>query len=48
MNALRVRCLARPSDPHSRSRRYDLCDATWVYTTTLLTAGDRADEVRWT
>jgi hypothetical protein len=30
------------------SRRYDLCDATWVYTTTLLTAEDRADEVRWT
>lgn len=29
------------------SRRYDLCDATWVYTTTLLTAEDRADEVRW-
>ncbi len=30
------------------SRRYDLCDDTWVYTTTLLTADDRADEVRWT
>jgi hypothetical protein len=30
------------------SRRYDLCDATWVYTTTLLTAEDRADGVRWT
>ena len=30
------------------SRRYDLCDATWVYTTTLLTAEDRADTVRWT
>jgi hypothetical protein len=30
------------------SRRYDLCDATWVYTTTLVTAEDRADEVRWT
>lgn len=30
------------------SRRYDLCDATWVYTTTLLTAGDRADTARWT
>ena len=29
------------------SRRYDLCDATWVYTTTLLTAEDRADAVRW-
>lgn len=29
------------------SRRYDLCDATWVYTTTLLTADDRADDVRW-
>ena len=30
------------------SRRYDLCDATWVYTTTLLNAEDRADTVRWT
>lgn len=30
------------------SRRYDLCDATWVYTTTLLNAEDRADAVRWT
>ena len=30
------------------SRRYDLCDATWVYTTTLLTASDEADAVRWT
>ena len=29
------------------SRRYDLCDATWVHTTTLLTADDRADDVRW-
>jgi len=29
------------------SRRYDLCDATWVYTTTLLNAEDRADTVRW-
>jgi len=29
------------------SRRYDLCDATWVYTTTLLNAEDRADSVRW-
>ncbi|MDP2399911.1 MAG: hypothetical protein Q8M53_16335 [Burkholderiales bacterium] len=30
------------------SHRYDLCDATWVYTTTLLTAEDRVDSVRWT
>lgn len=30
------------------SRRYDLCDDTWVHTTTLLTADDRADDVRWT
>jgi len=30
------------------SRRYDLCDDTWVYTTTLLTAADRVDEARWT
>ncbi len=30
------------------SRRYDLCDDTWVHTTTLLTAEDRTDEVRWT
>ena len=30
------------------SRRYDLCDDTWVYTTTLLTAEDRTDDVRWT
>lgn len=29
------------------SRRYDLCDATWVHTTTLLNAEDRADTVRW-
>lgn len=30
------------------SHRYDLCDATCVYTTTLLTAADRDDKVRWT
>lgn len=30
------------------SRRYDLCDWTCVYTTTLLTAEDRDDTVRWT
>jgi len=30
------------------SRRYDLCDATCVYTTTLLTAEDEKDTVRWT
>jgi hypothetical protein len=30
------------------SRRYDLCDDTWVHTTTLLTAEDRSDDVRWT
>jgi len=29
------------------SRRYDLCDWTTVYTTTLLTAEDKADEARW-
>ncbi len=29
------------------SRRYDLCDWTCVYTTTLLTAQDRQDEIRW-
>ena len=29
------------------SRRYDLCDATYVYTTTLLTADDQPDDVRW-
>jgi hypothetical protein len=29
------------------SRRYDLCDSTYVYTTTLLTADDQPDEVRW-
>ena len=29
------------------SRRYQLCDATWVFTTTLLTAADRTDEVNW-
>lgn len=29
------------------SRRYDLCDATWVYTTTLLNADDQQDNVRW-
>lgn len=30
------------------SRRYDLCDWTTVYTTTLLTAVDHADRARWT
>jgi hypothetical protein len=30
------------------SRRYDLCDDTWVHTTTLITAEDHPDEVRWT
>jgi hypothetical protein len=30
------------------SRRYDLCDWTCVYTTTLLTAEDKDDLVRWT
>lgn len=30
------------------SRRYDLCDWTCVYTTTLLTAADMPDDVRWT
>lgn len=30
------------------SRRYDLCDWTCVYTTTLLTAVDHDDSVRWT
>lgn len=30
------------------SRRYDLCDDTEVYTTTLLTASDQADQARWT
>lgn len=30
------------------SRRYDLCDDTWVHTTTLLTAEDRVDDARWT
>jgi len=30
------------------SRRYDLCTDTDVFTTTLLTAGDRKDEARWT
>jgi hypothetical protein len=29
------------------SRRYDLCDWTCVYTTTLLTAADQQDAVRW-
>jgi hypothetical protein len=29
------------------SRRYDLCDATFVFTTTLLTAQDNEDDVRW-
>lgn len=29
------------------SRRYDLCTDTVVYTTTLLTADDRADTARW-
>ena len=30
------------------SRRYELCDATCVYTTTLLSADDAQDTVRWT
>ena len=29
------------------SRRYDLCDWTTVYTTTLLTASDDVDLIRW-
>ena len=29
------------------SRRYDLCEATHVFTTTLLTAEDSEDSVRW-
>lgn len=29
------------------SRRYDLCDATVVFTTTLLTATDAEDKARW-
>lgn len=29
------------------SRRYDLCDWTMVFTTTLITAEDRADTARW-
>lgn len=29
------------------SRRYDLCDTTWVFTTTLLTATDSSDDARW-
>ena len=29
------------------SKRYDLCDWTTVYTTTLLTANDVSDDVRW-
>ena len=29
------------------SRRYDLCDWTTVYTTTLITAADDVDSVRW-
>jgi hypothetical protein len=30
------------------SRRYDLCDSTSVFTTTLLNAEDSEDSVRWT
>jgi hypothetical protein len=30
------------------NRRYDLCDWTNVYTTTLITAEDEQDETRWT
>ncbi len=30
------------------SRRYDLCESTCVYTTTLLSADDEQDTVRWT
>ena len=29
------------------SRRYDLCDWTTVYTTTLITASDEPDNIRW-
>ena len=29
------------------TRRYELCDATSVFTTTLLSANDKADEVNW-
>ena len=30
------------------NRRYDICEWTCVYTTTLLSAEDREDDVRWT
>lgn len=30
------------------NRRYDICDSTVVYTSTLLTAHDREDTARWT
>lgn len=30
------------------NRRYDICNSTYVYTTTLLTADDREDRARWT
>jgi hypothetical protein len=30
------------------SRRYDLCESTYVHTTTLLTASDAQDQARWT
>jgi len=30
------------------TRRYELCDATSVFTTTLITASDEVDTVRWT
>lgn len=30
------------------NRRYDICNSTTVYTTTLLTAEDREDRERWT
>ena len=33
---------------HALSRRYDLCNETIVFTTTLLTALDDTDNVRWT
>lgn len=42
---------ANPEEEEVRrklSRRYDLCEWTMVYTTTLLTAKDREDTARWT
>ena len=43
-----INCLREAEVRRQLSRRCDLCDDTYVYTTTLLSAEDQQDTVRWT